>query len=294
MRQRAGELQRQAQRRGHLRRERQHRRRRSTRASARRARAAAPRGPETRPSRRLRRPARAPQQPPPVARILRHRRHDPGGFAHRRAVRARARVRPRTVQPPPDPHRLVQRGVERHRRPRRRERHHRDVAFTRRAGVLGLRRRGAVRGDGHEPRGLRPKHEKAQPKRVQRRDVRLAAQAPGRTGVARGARGEALFVPERRAEYTGRRDGVLRDGRRSQVPEQPGGTGGGRDGGHRRVGESGAGVSGQGGGGPWLDRARGAATAGRDVRVAGGEPADRAAGAEDLEGGGKGGGWGGG
>ena len=287
MRQRAGELQRQAQRRGHLRRERQHRRGRSTRASARRARSAAPRGPETRPTGRLRRPARAPQQPPPVARILRRRRHDPGGFPHRRPVRARPRIRPAKVRGPPDPHRLVQRGVERHRRPRRRERHHGDVALTRRAGVLGLRRRGAVRGRGHEPRSLRPKHGRSQPARVQRRDIRVAAQASGRTGYARGARGEALSVPERRAEYTGRRDGVLRDGRRSQVPEQPGGARGRRDAGHRGIGEGGAGVPGEGGGGPGLDRAGGVEAPGRVVAVAGGERTDRAAGAEDglLEGG---------
>ena len=281
MRQRAGELQRQAQRRGHLRRERQHRRGRSTRASARRARSAAPRGPETRPTGRLRRPARAPQQPPPVARILRHRRHDPGGFPHRRPVRARPRIRPATVRGPPDPHRLVQRGVERHRRPRRRERHHGDVARARRAGVLGLRRRGAVRGRGHEPRRLRPEHGRAQHKRVQRRHLRVAAQAPRGTGVARGARGEALSVPERRAQRTGGRDGVLRDGRRSQVPEQPGGARGRRDAGHRGIGEGGAGVPGEGGGGPGVDRARGVEAPGRAVRVAGGEPADRAAGAED-------------
>ena len=291
MRQRAGELQRQAQRRGNLRRERQHRRGRSTRASARRARSAAPRGPETRPSRRLRRPARAPQQPPPVARILRHRRHHPGGFAHRRAVRARPRRRPGTVRQPPDPHRLVQRRFQRHRRPRRRERNHGDVARARRAGVLGLRRRGAVRGRGHEPRSLRPSHGRPQPARVQRRDFYIVAQASGRTGFARGARGEALSVPERRAEYTGRRDGVLRDGRRSQVPEQPGGARGRRDAGHRGIGEGGAGVPGEGGGGPGLDRAGGVEAPGRVVRVAGGERTDRAAGAEDglLEGGG---GWG--
>ena len=141
---------------------------------------------------RVHRPVRAPLQRAAVARVDRRRRRDPRG--PRRAHRPRRSSSAELAAPrrPPAEDRLAsRRRVERHRHHLRHPGDRHPAAPPRRALVLGLRRRGAVRRDRHAPR--------RRPAGLQGRGLPLAAQVHRRPGHAGRARRAARPLPQPRA-----------------------------------------------------------------------------------------------
>ena len=179
---------------------------------------------------RLRRSVRAPLQRAPVARVGRRRRDD------RRGRRGTRRPRAPGARARRHEHRSLKigsllRGVERHGHHHRRRSGCDRAAPPRRAVAVGLRQRGAVSADRHEPVAGDPRR----PAGLQGRGVHLAAQVRRRPGDAGRARGQARALREPRADGPQRRHDPLRQPDPALLPPRPRDPRGGRHAGDRRV-----------------------------------------------------------